>query len=97
VNVLHQHLIDFLPTLHTFLGTTGWKLVQEDKRQVYEAIAFVISAMPMEEAAKSLRTFSLDILAFVHSTANKSTIVTQAELRGVGSTWNVLNQNFVSY
>jgi transportin-3 len=41
--------------------------VQEDKIQVYEAIAHVISAMPMEQAAQSLKTFAADILALVHN------------------------------
>ncbi|KAF9455127.1 ARM repeat-containing protein [Macrolepiota fuliginosa MF-IS2] len=66
-----QHLVDFLPTLHTFLKTTGFKLIQDDRRQVYEAIAHVISAMPMERAAESLRTFALDILALVHGVTTK--------------------------
>ncbi len=57
--------------LHTFLKTTGSKLIQDDRRQVYEAIAHVISAMPMERAAESLRAFSLDILSLVHEVTVK--------------------------
>ncbi|KAH8102540.1 ARM repeat-containing protein [Cristinia sonorae] len=76
-----RHLVDFLPQLHTFLGTMGSKLTQDDKIQVYEAIAHVISAMPMEQAAQSLRTFALDILAQVHAVAAKPTPATKAELR----------------
>jgi len=79
-----QHLIEFLPTLHTFLTTTGAKLAQDDRRQVYEAIAYVISAMPMEKAAESLRTFSLDILSQIHTISIKSTAVTKQELKEVG-------------
>ncbi|OBZ78618.1 Uncharacterized protein C11G11.07 [Grifola frondosa] len=52
----------------------------DDKVQVYEAIAYVISAMPMEQAAQSLRTFSLDILARVHKLAIGSTPATKEEL-----------------
>ena len=66
-----QHLVEFLPQLHSFLATMGSKLVQDDKVQVYEAIAYVISAMPMEQAAQSLRTFSMDILGRVHALASK--------------------------
>ncbi|KAI0756727.1 ARM repeat-containing protein [Daedaleopsis nitida] len=66
-----RHLVEFLPQLHSFLATMGSKLVQDDKVQVYEAIAYVISAMPMEQAAQSLRTFSLDILGRVHGLASK--------------------------
>lgn len=80
-----QHLVDFLPTLHSFLGTTGSKLAQDDKRQVYEAIAYVISAMPMERSAESLKTFSLDILARVHAVANKQTMATQEEIHNVNN------------
>ena len=86
-----QHLADFLPTLHTFLGTTGSKLAQEDRRQVYEAIAYVISAMPMERAAESLRTFSLDILAQVHAATNKPTVATKQELQDVSSKFQKQN------
>ncbi|KXN83654.1 hypothetical protein AN958_01220 [Leucoagaricus sp. SymC.cos] len=68
-----QHLVDFLPTLHTFLNSsTGTKLIQDDRRQVYEAIAHVISAMPLERAAESLRTFALDILSVIHAITNKT-------------------------
>ncbi|KAK0478249.1 armadillo-type protein [Armillaria novae-zelandiae] len=77
-----QHLTEFLPTLHTFLNSSGAKLSQDDKRQVYEAIAYVISAMPMERAAESLRTFSVDILSRVHDVTNQAT-VTKEEMQRV--------------
>ncbi|KIP12509.1 hypothetical protein PHLGIDRAFT_97884 [Phlebiopsis gigantea 11061_1 CR5-6] len=76
-----QHLVEYLPQLHTFLKAVGSKVAQEDKVTMYEAIAFVISAMPMEQAAQSLREFSLDILAVVHSAAAKPTLATKAELK----------------
>ena len=47
--------------------------------QVYEAIAHVISAMPMETAAVSLRQFSDDILSEVLAVTNK-TAVTKEEM-----------------
>lgn len=80
----YQHLTDFLPTLHSFLTTTGTKLIQDDKRQVYEAIGHVISAMPMNAAADALKTFSLDILAQVHTLASKSVPPTKTEIETVG-------------
>jgi transportin-3 len=63
--------------LHTFLNTTGVQLNQDDKRQVYEAIGFVISAMPMQAAGESLRTFAFDILAKVHTVVTSVTITKQ--------------------
>jgi transportin-3 len=59
--------------------------VQDDRRQVYEAIAYVISAMPMNQAAESLKTFSLDILAQVHALSSKTTAPTKQEIEEVGS------------
>ncbi|KAI0320348.1 ARM repeat-containing protein [Amylostereum chailletii] len=79
-----QHLVPFLPQLHTFLGTVGSKLPQEDKMVIYEAISHVISAMPMEQAAQSLRTFALDILSVVHALSAKVSVVTKQELKSVG-------------
>ena len=54
--------------------------------QVYEAIAYVISAMPMEQAAQSLRTFSLDILEHVHVLSAKTTPPTKEELTSIART-----------
>ncbi|TFK77186.1 ARM repeat-containing protein [Pluteus cervinus] len=80
-----SHLVEFLPTLHTFLKGTGTQLSQDDRRQVYEAIAHVISAMPMEHAAESLRSFALDILAQVHTVASLQTPATKAQLEEVSN------------
>ncbi|RXW22925.1 hypothetical protein EST38_g2934 [Candolleomyces aberdarensis] len=76
-----KHLVDFLPTLHTFLSTIGKKLVQDDRRQVYEAIGNVISAMKMEPAAESLRTFAFDILAQLHTITTQTTAPTKAQIQ----------------
>ncbi|CAL1695258.1 unnamed protein product [Somion occarium] len=78
-----RHLVDFLPQLHTFLGSMGMKLSQDDKVQVYHAIAYVISAMPMDQAAQSLRTFALDIVAQVHTFTAKPTAPTKEEKQAI--------------
>lgn len=39
----------------------------------------------MEQAAESLRTFSVDILANLHAVTTKPTVATQQELDDVGS------------
>jgi len=90
-----QHLVEYLPTLHTFLTTTGSHLAQDDRRQIYEAIAYIISAMPMERAAESLRTFSLDILAMVHSIANSRSVATKQELTEVSSKFTTIRLPFL--
>ena len=85
--VLRKHLVPFISELHTFTTNVGTKLVQEDKVVVYEAIAHVISAMPMEQAAQSLKTFASSILAAVFALASKPSPATKQELQEVGSTF----------
>ena len=72
-----------MPQLHAFLASVGAKVSQEDKQKVYEAVAHVISAMPMEQAAQSLRTFALDLLAKIHSVATEPNTASKQELQDV--------------
>ncbi|TDL28505.1 ARM repeat-containing protein [Rickenella mellea] len=78
-----RHMVPYLPQLHSFITSAGLKLAQEDRMLVYEAVAYIISAMPMEQAAQSLRTFSVDVLSKVHVVTTKPTIATKQELREV--------------
>jgi len=55
---------------------------------VYEAIAHVISAMSMEQAATSLRTFALDILTSIHSASVQPTAVSKEQFKQLCSTWS---------
>jgi hypothetical protein len=77
--------VPFLPELHTFTVNIGAQLAQEDRVVVYEAIAYVISAMPMDQAAQWLKTFATSILAAVFALADKPTAATKQELQEVGS------------
>lgn len=70
-------MISFLPQLHSFLTSIGAKLIQDDRRRLYEAVAHVISAMPMAQAAQSLRTFAVDILTKLHAIVSKPTATKQ--------------------
>lgn len=49
----------------------GSKLLQDDRLQVYEAIAYVITSMPMEDAGQTLRLFSLDLVTHIHGIVSK--------------------------
>lgn len=51
----------------------GSKLLQDDRLQVYEAIAYVITSMPMEEAGQTLRLFCLDLVTHIHGIVSKPT------------------------
>ena len=47
----NQHLVPYLPQLHTFVNTMGDKLGREDILEVCEAIGYVIASMPAADAA----------------------------------------------
>jgi transportin-3 len=52
--------------------------------------------MPMERSAESLKTFSLDILAEVHSVTNKLGMATQEEMHSVNSMQFAYSANTLS-
>lgn len=66
----------------------GSNLGQDERVQVYAAIAHVISAMPMERAAESLRTFALDILSGIHAIGSKPTVASKEEIQNVLRKYN---------
>jgi len=37
--------------LYNFISTVGFKLMQEDKLAIYEAVGWIIASLPMEMAA----------------------------------------------
>ena len=78
-----NHLITFVPTLHDFIKTVGPKLAQDDLVQIYEAIGHVLVSMPMEECARWVKTFALEILQSVHIVAVRPTQATKDELRAI--------------
>jgi transportin-3 len=74
-------LIDSLPQLHTFVNTMGPKMSLDDRLQIYEAVGYVISSMPLTDAAPALRTFAFDILGQIHAVASASTSISKEHLR----------------
>lgn len=61
-----QHLVPYLPQLYSFLTTIGPSLSPEDVIQVTEAVAFVLSYMPVDEVAAALRTFAMPLVQNIH-------------------------------
>ena len=51
--------------------------------QIYEAIGHVLVSMPMEDCARWLKTFALEILQAVHAVANRPQPATKDELRDI--------------
>lgn len=67
-----QQLVPYLDELYNFLATVGFKLLQEDKLAIYEAIGWIISSMPMDVAAATLRKFAIDIFAAIQLVSGDS-------------------------
>ncbi|WWC71179.1 uncharacterized protein I206_105132 [Kwoniella pini CBS 10737] len=62
-----QHLVPFLPQLHTFVNSVGDKLDQSDMVEVCEAIGYVISSMNPPQAAQALNEFCQPLIQQIQS------------------------------
>jgi len=60
------------------MGTT---MNHDDICQIYEAVAYVISCLSLEDAALWLKTFSTDILSSVHAIISKPTEASKEDLQ----------------
>lgn len=65
-----RHLVPFLPQLHTFVTSVGDRLDQADMVEVSEAIGYVISSMPPQEAAQALQQFTQPLIQRVQTVAS---------------------------
>ncbi|GAA5991442.1 hypothetical protein JCM10908_005703 [Rhodotorula pacifica] len=62
-----EHLVAFLPQLHSFLQSVSGKLGAQDLLDLSAAIAHIIVAMPGVEIASALSTFVMPDVEVVHS------------------------------
>ncbi|KAG8932286.1 Nuclear import receptor [Tulasnella sp. 418] len=85
-----SHLVEYLPQLHSFVQTVGPKLIQDDRLQVYEAIAYIISSMRMEEAGQALRLFALDLVQQIHTIISNTSPASKEELQKVADCLELL-------
>ncbi|WWD05130.1 hypothetical protein V865_003202 [Kwoniella europaea PYCC6329] len=79
----NQHLVPFLPQLHTFINSVGDKLDQADMVEVCEAIGYIISSMPAELAASALKEFCQPLIQKIQSVAVAETEVDKPTLQKV--------------
>ena len=78
-----QHLVPFLPQLHAFVSTVGSKLDQSDMIEVCEAIGYVISGMPADEAARALQEFCEPLIQKVQIVATAQVEAQKEDLQRV--------------
>ncbi|KAG9098145.1 Nuclear import receptor [Ceratobasidium sp. UAMH 11750] len=75
----NQHLTSYFPQLHSFVQTMSPKISQSDRVEIYEGIAHVISAMPLQDAGVALKQLSLELLQKIHEAATTSTLSPKAQ------------------
>ncbi|KAK8864138.1 hypothetical protein IAR55_001384 [Kwoniella newhampshirensis] len=79
----NQHLVPFLPQLHTFVSSVGDKLDQADMVDVCEAIGHVISSMPADAAAQALQQFCEPLIQRIQTVATAGNEAAKPELQKV--------------
>jgi len=77
----NQHLVPFLPELHTFVTSIGDKLDQSDMVEVCEAIGYVITSMPADAAALALQQFCEPLVQRVQAIASVAGEVQKPDLQ----------------
>jgi transportin-3 len=79
----NRHLVPFLPQLHAFVTTVGDKLSQQDRVDVCEAIGYVISGMPPDEAAPALQQFCEPAIQKIQEVATAGEQGTKQQIQDV--------------
>ncbi|QRW00383.1 mRNA transport regulator [Ceratobasidium sp. AG-Ba] len=75
----NQHLTSYFAQLHTFVQTMSPKISQSDRVEIYEGIAHVISAMPLQDAGEALKRLSLELLQKIHEAATASNLSSKTQ------------------
>lgn len=80
-----DHLVPFLPQLHTFIQTvsSSGRLGGDDLLDLSAAIAHILQAMPASEVAAALSTFVMPNVELVHATVAQDQPATKDQLRRV--------------
>ncbi|BGP37073.1 Nuclear import receptor [Rhodotorula kratochvilovae] len=76
-----EHLVAFLPQLHTFIQTVSGKLGGEDLLDLSAAIAHILLAMPSSAVAGALSTFVMPNIESVHTLAAQEAPASKDQLR----------------
>ncbi|KAG8830659.1 Nuclear import receptor [Serendipita sp. 399] len=77
------HLVPYLEQLYDFLASVGFKLMQEDKLAIYESIGWIISSMPRDVAANTLRKFAVDIFTNIQAGQGQSSSHAKVIIEGL--------------
>lgn len=76
-------MVPRLPQLHRLLDVVGSTLAQEDRLQLYEAIAHVITAMPLQSAYQALLSMSFDLLSKIRESVALQESIIKEERKDV--------------
>ncbi|KAG8769346.1 Nuclear import receptor [Ceratobasidium sp. 428] len=79
----NQHLTSYFSQLHSFVQTMSPKISQSDRVEIYEGIAHVIAAMPLQDAGAALKQLSLELLQKIHEAATTPTLSPKAQVDAI--------------
>ncbi|KAI9208648.1 armadillo-type protein [Polychytrium aggregatum] len=86
-------LVNFLPQLHPFYVKVIDVLHREDRRELTEAIAYIVNSVPIEEMLKALQAFCLPLAQQLHEIAIKGKPADhQHEVDAVNKAIEILDQ-----
>ncbi|KAJ8296639.1 hypothetical protein OF846_000989 [Rhodotorula toruloides] len=76
-----EHLVAFLPQLHTFIQTVSSKLKGEDLLDLSAAIAHILIAMPPSQIPSALSTFLMPNVEIVHALVSQDAPAAKDQIR----------------
>ena len=76
-----DHLIPYIPQLHSFVMSIGVRLDQAHLLEICEAIGHVIASMPADDAAQTLQRFCEPLFQRLRTVAEASSEVPKADLQ----------------
>ncbi|KAK4333544.1 mRNA transport regulator MTR10 [Rhodotorula toruloides] len=76
-----EHLVAFLPQLHTFIQTVSSKLKGEDLLDLCAAIAHILIAMPPSQIPSALSTFLMPNVEIVHALVSQDAPAAKDQIR----------------
>lgn len=92
-----QHLVSFLPQLHTFYQTVSSTLGKDDMTELSGALAHIIAVMPAPEASQALQTFCMPLVEKMHNmVAQKVPLQQEGAIQQLSDTLETLD-TFLSY
>jgi transportin-3 len=92
-----QHLVTYLPQLHSFYQNMNLTLSQDDMNEVSAAIAHIIAGLPAPQGAAAMSTFCMPLVEGLHNVASRKQAPTKQVQQNVSGLCFLLNSSLLIY